>query len=515
MATATVVFGVLFLAFLTTAISQPTVTNSTGVYYIASKTGPFSNGITCSSSTCTIICDMSTGCYNIEINATSSTELNLQCSSHGSCYHTSIYCPQNGNCNVVCLSESYSCNAIRFKHETISSMNLYCESAYSCQHLAIDLIVTKSANIFCHGGKSCQNAGSTYMSIVGVADVTNISISAPSSESFKNAQLIVSQVNILDIQCGFHACMDRNFTATDINTINVICAGSLACYNTNWNLQSNNINVFCDEHFSCRYLSITSTITNSISMQSTDVSAYDGADIMANCIGGLNILNCKENITLYCDEFSPFTITEKYQCNHCLDIEQQRILYNSSIDQWDWQRCEMVYRPGKPVKVNDIIKIVGSGYDYAMKGYDFNFWIGTDRAFYLSARFETSIVVRNSEINGVWQTQENQGGMQLSSNPNDLVSLEFKQTETYWEISYFGNVIPEYSFNHIIHGNITNISSQNILDPHIYIIAQTESPTSSPTYNPTPSPTYNPTSNPTLSPTGAPTIAPTEAPTAY
>eukprot|EP01083_Nonionella_stella_P228849 810669_1 len=83
---------VLFGINTATNIIDPTATNSTGSFYIASEyynAGEYykSGSLTCNALYCHIVCDVSNACQSLSVYATSSlTTLVIQCLEYHSCY---------------------------------------------------------------------------------------------------------------------------------------------------------------------------------------------------------------------------------------------------------------------------------------------------------------------------------------------------------------------------------------------------------------------------------------------
>eukprot|EP01083_Nonionella_stella_P177702 625377_1 len=109
-------FSLLFdigLCWWSTA--SPTVTNSSGAYYIASKTNLQSKAITCSSSNCHIVCDKS--CQNTAISASKASSLTLECTTTSACFQAQITNGPSDSIAISCLAPK-ACQEATFNFHT-------------------------------------------------------------------------------------------------------------------------------------------------------------------------------------------------------------------------------------------------------------------------------------------------------------------------------------------------------------------------------------------------------------
>eukprot|EP01083_Nonionella_stella_P096290 270609_1 len=110
----------------------------------------------------------------------------------------------------------------------------------------------------------------------------------------------------------------------------------------------------------------------------------------------------------------------------------------------------MPYKKGIALHTGDIIRVVADR--RALQGYasyySVNFYIGTNVAFLSSIRpmLDDPVVVRNSRINNQWGAEEKEGGWQLGD-VTDSIELDFKFTDTHYEVSYFGRRIAVYDYD--------------------------------------------------------------------
>eukprot|EP01083_Nonionella_stella_P097064 272864_1 len=117
---------VVFFSFFTFSFSStinPSVSNSSGDYYISSKTTLASQAITCSSSNCHIICD--TTCQNIAISASQSSSLTIDCLNVASCKKAQLKSGPTDTLTINCLAENACANAI-FQFNSTSNADITC-----------------------------------------------------------------------------------------------------------------------------------------------------------------------------------------------------------------------------------------------------------------------------------------------------------------------------------------------------------------------------------------------------
>eukprot|EP01083_Nonionella_stella_P232010 818850_1 len=125
---------------------------------------------------------------------------------------------------------------------------------------------------------------------------------------------------------------------------------------------------------------------------------------------------------------------------------------------------------GHTIAVDDIVYVEGDGFEGDVY-YLVSFKTESATAFNFNARISSNArVIRNTRTSdGAWGTGEDSGGMQLSTNAADAMAFEFKLTDTNWEVTYNGNRIPDYDYSHRVTGDITDITTTNILDPIITV----------------------------------------------
>eukprot|EP01083_Nonionella_stella_P177881 626714_1 len=99
------VLSVFVAAFLygsaSFSVIEPTVTNSSGEYYIISREETAGNqSITCSSTNCHVLCAESLSCMNLNISAYDAISLTVECPSSASCIESNIMCPKQNMSSI-------------------------------------------------------------------------------------------------------------------------------------------------------------------------------------------------------------------------------------------------------------------------------------------------------------------------------------------------------------------------------------------------------------------------------
>eukprot|EP01083_Nonionella_stella_P268887 909271_1 len=97
-----------------------------------------------------------------------------------------------------------------------------------------------------------------------------------------------------------------------------------------------------------------------------------------------------------------------------------------------------------------------------------NVYVGDSIAFHFNPREDSKVVVRNTYRGGWWQWEERVGGWQFSEQSRPAM-FEFTYATTSWEVSYNGERIPDYDYNHRMFGNITDIQAEGDATANIYI----------------------------------------------
>eukprot|EP01083_Nonionella_stella_P311894 1113567_1 len=130
----------------------------------------------------------------------------------------------------------------------------------------------------------------------------------------------------------------------------------------------------------------------------------------------------------------------------------------------------MPYKKGIALHTGDIIRVVADPSPYAM---NVAFRIGNDIAFFFRMLPLSSIVDRTSIIDGSVGTYETEGGWLLGDVTTDSIELDFKFTDTHYEVSYFGRRIAVYDYRFRMGEtaeDITDIQWNNAMNGEISIM---------------------------------------------
>eukprot|EP01084_Bolivina_argentea_P298358 514130_1 len=112
------------------ALVSPTISNSSGEYYILSNDGNSNKQITCShSSLCYIECLDTNSCESSTVNAAQTTNLILKCNGRYSCQTSSISNGPQIEANIFCTAyNGYACKQSTFFLNTTNIVNLNCDN---------------------------------------------------------------------------------------------------------------------------------------------------------------------------------------------------------------------------------------------------------------------------------------------------------------------------------------------------------------------------------------------------
>eukprot|EP01084_Bolivina_argentea_P180274 311441_1 len=294
---------------------------------------------------CVIDCSDYGGCpFKTYINGSRSNSLTLNCDGNYECKYIDVYCPYNGECNINCLG-SFSCEYMNIKKETIASLSLNClgTPSHSCKGINVDVMVSNTVLISCTGGSySCLHG---VFDIDGIAGVTNMNIEIEGHSAF-NGDAYFSNINEINISCnGVKACGPDIF-ASNIGSLDVYCIGYRSCPSFDWNVETEDFMVHCLGDSSCIYMNLMANITNSLSITTTNNTAFANSVITVDCMDCLNTYNCMENITLYCGANETQYIIE--EADNCRNCECDTMLTTNTFIPYEnniWQQCTPTPQP--------------------------------------------------------------------------------------------------------------------------------------------------------------------------
>eukprot|EP01083_Nonionella_stella_P030383 83306_1 len=237
----------LFLAFTYSCILHminaqlnPTTSNSTGLFWIASEYGSAqyfqSQSITCSAPYCHIVCDTSSSCYDLTVYTTSTPEsLIIQCITEKACTETAIVA--NGvhsvqlSCNYGVNGDVYeawnygACVHLTLNASDVASVAVDCHKRYACYGAGFYLGNTESASLSFNGTKSGWSGN------VQAGDVQN-EVNIACSGGYGSCPHTVNVSNIGDsftMTCDESACSVSDIYCPNGQSCNIDCLGINAC----------------------------------------------------------------------------------------------------------------------------------------------------------------------------------------------------------------------------------------------------------------------------------------------
>eukprot|EP01084_Bolivina_argentea_P084077 152155_1 len=139
---------IIFISQTMALTMTPVITNSTGEYYIVSKTGNFSNSIIqCNTNNCHIICDLYYGCEKTSVYASNSQSLEITCTAELACRFMQLLSEPSFELTVNCLEIS-SCEMFSI----LSQSNLQGETTVNC----LNQWACSSMNLECSDNGNCN-----------------------------------------------------------------------------------------------------------------------------------------------------------------------------------------------------------------------------------------------------------------------------------------------------------------------------------------------------------------------
>eukprot|EP01083_Nonionella_stella_P097063 272863_1 len=230
---------VVFFSFFTFSFSStinPSVSNSSGDYYISSKTTLASQAITCSSSNCHIICD--TTCQNIAISASQSSSLTIDCLNVASCKKAQLKSGPTDTITINCLAKN-ACAEATFQFNSTSNADITCR--YNATHEQVRMNGTtvgscKSARFYGHDSNEVSvdcNGFDCYQTVFHVnnSDTAAFRMHNPSFMSYTKTTIFGGHItNALIIQClHSNSCRENNIYCPRNGRCDLHCKEQFAC----------------------------------------------------------------------------------------------------------------------------------------------------------------------------------------------------------------------------------------------------------------------------------------------
>eukprot|EP01083_Nonionella_stella_P080975 222778_1 len=288
-------------------------------------------------SSLTVQCGGITDCEYIHINCPQNGDCIVQCDGTKKCEYIHINCPHNGECIVQCYG-AMSCQNAVILPKNVSSLHLECLSRSSgssaCSYLSMDLIVRNTLNISCIGSYACSYLD---LNVTGAIHTTDVIINGTIDSALEGSNLVVMQAKSVIIYCI------GNPFATESTPV-AACGSHRSFVDTEWTFEADNVAVFCQHQYACARLSVTATVDEYLSMQSTDGRAFYDSDVTISCPNSLNVLNCKESMILHCGyNATPYNIEPDEPCRNCMNVasggSQHTILYDKNTNMWKPPQC--------------------------------------------------------------------------------------------------------------------------------------------------------------------------------
>eukprot|EP01083_Nonionella_stella_P037210 101443_1 len=203
----------------------PTVTNSSGEYYIASFQNDFSDGsITCTHDTCYVTCNDYLACDHTSIDASRSTELTIDCNYRNGCQNTKLTYGPSDILLITCEGED-ACKYAEFNANYTHSTHIQCSSAgwsdSACFGSTFKASHADSVVVSCydHNGCSSMNLYANY--------AKTVSIEAFGDNALYLSTIHASHAGQLALQCK---SFNQYSYGCQNNNLYVPSAFNLACY---------------------------------------------------------------------------------------------------------------------------------------------------------------------------------------------------------------------------------------------------------------------------------------------
>eukprot|EP01083_Nonionella_stella_P102496 291609_1 len=249
------------------ATANPTKTNSSGTYYIASKTNLQSKTITCSSPNCHVICDKS--CHQTTISASKSSSLTLECTTPSACFQAQITNGPSDSIAISCLAPT-ACQNATFNFSTTTNAVVDCRYNFTDPKTP-DQGSCFNAQFFGHHTNTTSvdcNALDCVHSVfhVNASNTAEFRIHKASPQSYTKTTFFGSDISgSLTIKCTrSNACRETRVFCPQNAPCNLECDGSFSC--------AHNIYV-PDKEYSYLYLNASVPIA----VYDTDIRCLDTA----------------------------------------------------------------------------------------------------------------------------------------------------------------------------------------------------------------------------------------------
>eukprot|EP01083_Nonionella_stella_P016420 45836_1 len=195
---------------------DPTITNTSGDYYIASlhdfgtDTDYFNyDTLTCSNGPiCFIDCDAASACYSGTLNATDNVE------------HIYLNCPNDNSCSYLDIYSS----------DTLKTIDMHCPSYFSCSHINIHSSPSDLFTMDCTQDRACAGVdlNLTYTTSINITCSYVTTSTATTYSPCSQAQFHMEYASNVDIFCAKASCYFTDFFLNYTNTANIVANGRYA-----------------------------------------------------------------------------------------------------------------------------------------------------------------------------------------------------------------------------------------------------------------------------------------------
>eukprot|EP01084_Bolivina_argentea_P276642 472065_1 len=302
------------------ALILPTISNTTGEYYITSQSGSFANNIiTCTSTSCFITCDNPHNCSSTIINASQSDSLTIQCTEYRSCYLINLLQGPSTSIHIQCLNAAACDQAVFDIQDTedvyISCYNINCDgcgtSKGACRLAIFNAQHSINVNVDCLHRYDCwsttfdiTNTDNTYLYaskygglwksiIIGTSISDELTVNCTGKSACRQADITCPISASCNIYCQYDAidweiCRDLDIFLENVNAeLNLICGSKSGnCQNVDLHCDStglmSNIEWFGEpDRYECIDLDLC--CPNTLRAPVNIIQCNSGANCVLNC----------------------------------------------------------------------------------------------------------------------------------------------------------------------------------------------------------------------------------------
>ena len=306
-----IIICLLFNAINGQSVISPTVSNSSGDYFIADETNNFQQKtLSCTSDTlCYIECDPDSSCAQTVIRCNNAASCNIICGSGSSnppdyddalmtCADLTIYTSPVAT-NLSC-PRFYSCPGILsiytdYTNYPSSTIELRCDAFDACDSIIVKDALTSSTNynalnsdrikVYCgrfSGG--CDYAESLSSYPLMTASVTNAS-GEYYSDTGSLIDITCQGNKLCYIDCSNGGCYKANIDCGNAAICTINCGDDNGCdYMQITASGINEFNYLCPETSNCGWSDFSLTSISSINITCTDTNSCPGNNEYTHCI---------------------------------------------------------------------------------------------------------------------------------------------------------------------------------------------------------------------------------------